>query len=171
MWRMMAFVLPLLLLMACGGGEGGGGLSIAQWAAQTCAAIERLADIEDVGGGVDATTLTLEERKQRSAGIGDELTTIFDEVGSALQAIDPPASVENFHKALIAQAEALSETVTAQIDTIGEAESPEDIEASNAELNIALERTAADIAEAAEDLPDEAMSALRGVNNCDSIVR
>lgn len=170
MWRTMFFGLTLLLLMACGGGEGGGGSSIAQWAAQTCAAAERLADAEDVGGGVDPTTLTLEERQQRAAGIGDELTTIFDEVGSALKAIDPPASVENYHEALIGQAEALSEAVTAQTDAIGKADSSEDIEAANAELNIALERTEADIAEAAEDMPREAVAALRGVNNCGNIV-
>ena len=170
MWRMMLLpILASLALLACGGDDTSDDGSLALWAAKICSVAEKMASMEDVGGDVDPTSLSVDARKDRSVGLSEVLVSILDEVLASAEAIEPPGAVRSYQMALIEQARALRDAVLSGDAKIANAESHEEIEAVNAETNIVLERTERDVSDAAENLPDEATAALRGVRNCGNI--
>lgn len=158
------------IVAACGGGGGGESLEEPEWAAQVCAIAQRLADdVEAADDGVDARTLTLEERKARADEIQTPVAEAYEAAAADFAEISAPPDSHDFHEAIQTQAEEIADALRAAIAKVGQAAAVEDIEAENAALNIVVESTDEDIADAADSLTDEARTALRGVNRCGRI--
>jgi hypothetical protein len=170
-WRLLVVCLvalvAILAVAACGGGGSGESLEETEWAAQVCAIAQRLVDdVEAADDGVDPTTLTLEERKARADELQAPYIEAYEAAAADFAEISAPSDSRDFHEAIQTQAEELADATRAAVAKVGEATAVEDIEAENAALNVVLENTDEDIADAADSLTDEARAALRGVNRC-----
>ena len=155
------------IVAACGGGGGGESVEEPEWAAQVCAIAERLADdVEAADDGVDPTTLTLDERKARADELQAPVIEAYEAAAADFAEISAPSGSRDFHEAIQTQAEEIADALRAAVAKVGEATAVEDIEAENAALNIVVENTDEDIADAADSLTDVARAALRGVNRC-----
>lgn len=152
-----------LALVACSGGDNEG--DIATWAAEVCDVAETVAS-GTPNDGVDPSTLDLEARKSRSAAMVETLLTLYDDAATDLDAIDPPAAVRDYHDALTRQAEEIRDGLKESEGRLEAATDATGIEAENARLGVLLARTDAEVREAAEDLPADAVAALRSVGRC-----
>ena len=160
-----AGALAAVLLLAACGGDDDETPSLAAWAAAACGiASDFQAAVTVAGGGVtDPTTLPLDERLARAQRLGEVWVEESERAADALREFGAADGVGAYHSTLIRRFEDFAEAYRVRTTR---AASAEELEEQNAELNIVLERGASEVSEVVERLPDDAVAALRGVNNC-----
>lgn len=167
--RLLFAAVPLLLLAAaCGGGSDDTPpeLSLAQWAAQTCSALQTFADdAAAAGDGVDPTTLTVEARVERADRLSAAGRSAALAAERALDDLRPPSAARAYHASVTARFTALVD-VFDRLDAGDAATSHDDIEARNAELGIVAVRSARAIEDTWTDLPEDARSAMLSITKC-----
>lgn len=178
----LALLLATIALTACGDGAdtptteaeptasaSPSAPSVAVWAANVCALAETLSQTA-ASDGVDASTLTLEERKARSERIDAVWMPALSAFHDALSAVAVPAEVVDYHAALLAEADGARVAMQEAQSRIANATSVVEIEAANAEMGIASAALGENVRAAALALPAEAQAALRSVTRCGAIV-
>ena len=170
---LLALCVASVLAVACGGGEeGDDSLGIPDWAALVCDVAQDYAEdsatlsesVESIAG------LALDARKERATTLVTGLRVILGLSADRLAAVSAPTEAREYHSALLAQYQELTEEMKRAEEAVQTATTETQIEAINASINIVVEETQANVQQATSNLPLAAAAALRGVNACGNTV-
>ena len=177
--RLFTFMAAVsaVFALACDGGDSPEptpkrDLSLRAWADAVCSVAEDLeAAVESVRDDLDPSTLSLDDRKARAARIDAALIPALDDARSRWQAIAGPPDTAEYQRALGTQARQLADELRSAGASVAAATDGSAFEAANDSFEATLTRTqqATDIA--ARLLPVEALTALRSVVQCGSLIR
>ena len=145
---------------------------VATWAALFCFVVEEFSDaldaVDSLAGGIDPTSLTVDDRKARAA---KTLPILIDAYRSTAASLSPAATLREtseYTLAWISSLEQLADAWEAEAERIAGASTALEIEASNARLGIVMQATDEEVSAAFTGLAPAAVAALLGVTGCAS---
>lgn len=146
--------------------------TLAQWAADACIGYSEFATaLSNANGGIDPTTLPLDERIALGIEASDRMSEAAEQWLSVVSNLDAPSEGRDYNAALVRQAEGLVDLFAETSEMMTSAVSLSDIEAVNALTNMRAQELDAAIREAASELSPEALAALQGPASCRQLPR
>lgn len=142
-------------------------LRVPEWAAEVCAAVDTFSTAAAASrSDVDPATLSVEQRVARFRELTPPFIAVFEELEATLSGIRPPAEVQAFHDALIAEAREAAAAYEQQLEAMAVARSEADIAAANAATLAVLVRTERVVINAGVTLSSEALGEIYTATRC-----
>ncbi len=146
-------------------------LRVPEWAAEVCAAVDAFSTAAAASrSDVDPATLSVEQRVARFRELTPPFIAVFEELEATLSGIRPPAEVQAFHDALIAEAREAAAAYEQQLEAMAVVRSEADIAAANAATLAVLVRTEQTVVDAAITLSSDALGELYTATRCGRLI-
>ncbi len=156
-----------LMLAGCGGGDAdspAAASSLGTWAATYCGIAESLRT--GVSAIPPVQALPFDERKQKGLDNGPVVLGAIDRALAGFDQLQVPPAARSYQEANADEARSFRKIYADSYSKLANAHSAQDIEALNADTNIALQKAREQYASRTQNVPADVNAALRGVSKC-----